>query len=1083
MLRFLKSIHNGVKKHFEYNNPLYYQKNSKIFADDVTKLNNTSINKLFTPKDEEELQNIIKLAKMKGKKISIRGQSHTMGGHSLSQNCYLIDMKYMKTMKYDEKKKVLIAEPGATWGDAIRFLNNFGQSPEIMQSYCSFSIGGTISVNAHGITSDNSMIESIISFRMINSDGEIIECDRNNNAELFSLAIGGFGLFGIITNVKLNVVPNVKISMESLETPVKDFKEIYLDLLKNDNIEVKISRINISNFENIYIYLFMKNNDHETVANLDKIERRLSIPSKFMYKWVGNVKIFQKIRFFVESFVESPLDWNSTQTDRNLLMYESAKPITYLYSPLIEIDDTFILQEYFIPFQKFDDFMKKMKTVLLKKFEKISLLNITIRCVKKDTSSFLSYSPENSFAFVLYFRIQRTEKGEMELKSVHEKLVSIIKEMNGRFYLPYRHHYSNEDLSTSYPMIDQFFQLKNQYDKDHLFSNLWYEKYGSNYYKEPIPKISNDSQRKDETGTYVIPKMDIHRSTSYQKIFSDESLKIKFHQFLTTVFNVVPPKYLFGFYSKATWNPKNKTDLDVYKEVQDRINNLSKFQLILKNMKSLKQLITQKIELTREYHSVMTMIGRIGTIDNFVCIGDSGKLIPNFKRILKIKGDVYVMHDQQRFLDKIEKGTFFDKSKFIEFDLENIKENYEIPKNTIDLVTINQGLHHIPVDQLPKFLNFVFKILRKNGLFIVREHDATEEMIPLVDVAHSTFNAVTGVSIENEKTEIRAFRTIKQWKEILTNHGFEDLHVMELQEDDPTVDFMLCFQKKLFKNETTIPRIKDDNFSSEFEIEIKSLKKSFEDKGNQLNLSNPSSCHYRLPEWMLVRVTEEFGKFMNKEVFFYFPYLKYIALYWKVYFQEFKVVRKNYDFKTAVLGYGPMMNLFIGIVFSTAFLQFWIISAPIRLLNSLGNPGSGSIEQMIISSKREIDFKSIDKKMKILEMKKLNTQILYLLEVQRHLPFNQICFKLAELQDVAIIEIGGISENIIQLELVLSERMLLNEIQIESFQKLFEFKYPTEENVIHISCSVKVKHLIELIKQCEQIDGIQIKQIFDFLFK
>ena len=36
------------------------------------------------------------------------------------------------------------------------------------------------------------MIESVISFRMINSNGEIIECDRKKNPKLFSLGIGKF---------------------------------------------------------------------------------------------------------------------------------------------------------------------------------------------------------------------------------------------------------------------------------------------------------------------------------------------------------------------------------------------------------------------------------------------------------------------------------------------------------------------------------------------------------------------------------------------------------------------------------------------------------------------------------------------------------------------------------------------------------------------------------------------------------------------------------------------------------------------------------------------------------------------------
>ena len=36
----------------------------------------------------------------------------------------------------------------------------------------------------------------------------------------------------------------------------------------------------------------------------------------------------------------------------------------------------------------------------------------------------------------------------------------------------------------------------------------------------------------------------------------------------------------------------------------------------------------------------------------------------------------------------------------------------------------------------------VKRILRPGGMFIVREHDASAELIPMLDLAHSVFNAV-----------------------------------------------------------------------------------------------------------------------------------------------------------------------------------------------------------------------------------------------------------------------------------------------------------------------------------------------------
>ena len=60
-------------------------------------------------------------------------------------------------------------------------------------------------VNAHGITSDYSLSESVVSFVMVTADLEVITCSRQATMErpreLFSLAIGGYGLFGIITEV------------------------------------------------------------------------------------------------------------------------------------------------------------------------------------------------------------------------------------------------------------------------------------------------------------------------------------------------------------------------------------------------------------------------------------------------------------------------------------------------------------------------------------------------------------------------------------------------------------------------------------------------------------------------------------------------------------------------------------------------------------------------------------------------------------------------------------------------------------------------------------------------------------------
>ncbi len=198
---------------------------SDIYLNDVSGLNKTRISSIFYPRTVNDIQYLISKAKLQGKTISVRGQAHTMGGHTLpsttvSSTNYVCDLKYMHRVEYDETSEEVLAEAGATWTHVINKLNEYGRSPVVMQSYCTFSVAGTVSVNAHGITSDDVMCKSVLKIEYIDFNGIKQECSRETNAELFSLIIGGYGLFGIMTRLRLKTVSNVKTMLEYIRLQV-----------------------------------------------------------------------------------------------------------------------------------------------------------------------------------------------------------------------------------------------------------------------------------------------------------------------------------------------------------------------------------------------------------------------------------------------------------------------------------------------------------------------------------------------------------------------------------------------------------------------------------------------------------------------------------------------------------------------------------------------------------------------------------------------------------------------------------------------------------------------------------------------
>src|SRR5262249_45290917 len=57
----------------------------------------------------------------------------------------------------------------------------------------------------------------------LQADGTVVRCSREENRELFSLALGGYGLFGVILDVKLQVVPNRRYSVHRSLIPADEY--------------------------------------------------------------------------------------------------------------------------------------------------------------------------------------------------------------------------------------------------------------------------------------------------------------------------------------------------------------------------------------------------------------------------------------------------------------------------------------------------------------------------------------------------------------------------------------------------------------------------------------------------------------------------------------------------------------------------------------------------------------------------------------------------------------------------------------------------------------------------------------------
>jgi FAD/FMN-containing dehydrogenase len=447
-------------------------------VDDVSRLNATPVDSvLHVAMDHDsaiaQLRALLAYARGNDLPVSIAGARHSMGGHTIAPHGVQVDMLPFKRMRLDTTDGVLTVGSGALWSEVIPFLNDHDRAVAVMQSDNAFSVGGSISVNCHGWQHNKPPIASTVrSFRLLRADGTIVECSRENDRELFSLALGGYGLFGIILEVDLWTVPNETYTFHRLVMSSENYLDNYARLIDADStVRMVYGRLNVN--ESDFLRRAMLNyftfdtlaakNSPLTEPGLDELKRSIFLGTKGddygkRMRW-NSEQAYTKMRI-------------GTRITRNQVMHES--PAVYMNR---SADRTDILHEYFIPRARFNDFIDALRRII--PAHEQDLLNITIRNVYRDDDTYLRYADEEMFAFVLFYDQRMSPEAEADMGALTRELIDAALGLGGTYYLPYRLHATPDQLRRAYPMAEAFFALKSRYDTLGLFQNRFSTTYAS----------------------------------------------------------------------------------------------------------------------------------------------------------------------------------------------------------------------------------------------------------------------------------------------------------------------------------------------------------------------------------------------------------------------------------------------------------------------------------------------------------------------------------------------------------------------------------------------------------------------------
>jgi FAD/FMN-containing dehydrogenase len=451
-----------------------------IEVNDVqSQLNSTRVHRIVKPASIDDIQAALRVARRDGRAVSVAGGRHAMGGQQFGRDTLLLDMtSFNRVVHFDRVKGHVAVEGGIEWPELVEYLNReqAGQPRpwairEKQSGVDRVSLGGSLAANVHGGgLRFPPIVGDVESFDLLGADRRIRTCSRRENPEAFSLALGGYGLFGIIARVTLRLVPRTKLERVVEVLPVKDL----------------VSRVD-QRLEQGFVYgdcqyatdLGTDERSHAAVLScyrpvgadtpIPRDQKELSAKDwmeLYTLARTDKKKAFERYsRHYLAT--SGQIYWSDYhQMAGDFDAYRKAVDVRRGTEMLTEI---YVKRDALVPLlaRCREDFLR----------HEVDLTYGTIRFIQRDAETFLAWAKEPSACIIFNLHVVHTEQGKAKAAEDFRRLIDRAIELGGRYYLTYHRWATRKQVETCYPQFVEFLRLKKKYDPEERFQSDWYRHY------------------------------------------------------------------------------------------------------------------------------------------------------------------------------------------------------------------------------------------------------------------------------------------------------------------------------------------------------------------------------------------------------------------------------------------------------------------------------------------------------------------------------------------------------------------------------------------------------------------------------
>lgn len=449
-----------------------------------SQLNPTTVHRVATVDSLESIQAAMATAWSEGKPLSIAGGRHAMGTQQFGTDTVLLDTVPMnRVLNFAAEAGLITVEAGIYWPELIAACRQAGaghaQEWAIAQKQTGgdrMSIGGALAANVHGRgLSMRPIIADVESFVLVDPDGEVRNCSRLENAELFRLVIGGYGLFGVVYSVTLRLVPSQKlrraVSVIGIEELMPAFEQRIDDGFLYGDFQYSIDTASDG-----YLTqgVFSCYGPVAPETPIPEGQRELTVDDWRRLILYAHVNKPQAFKEYVAHYLatDGQIYWSDLH---QLGYYEENYHRAldqYLHAPA---PATEVITEIYVPRDALAQFMHAVREDFRQHGTEV--VYGTIRLVERDQESFLAWARESFACIIFNLHVSHTPEGQEDAAAAFRRLIDRATQLNGSYYLTYHKHATRSQVELCYPQLPEFIRLKQRYDPEERIQSDWYRHY------------------------------------------------------------------------------------------------------------------------------------------------------------------------------------------------------------------------------------------------------------------------------------------------------------------------------------------------------------------------------------------------------------------------------------------------------------------------------------------------------------------------------------------------------------------------------------------------------------------------------